>query len=89
MLLISCSSSSQNSSDKKKSESQVAYKVPDVPMVLKTPEQKMNFLMAHYWDNFNFKDSTSLNKPLVVEQAFADFINLLFSVPVENAKEVI
>jgi len=85
MLLFSCSSSSQNASDKNKSDSQVAYKVPEVPMVLKNPEQKMDFLMVHYWDNINFKDSASLNKPLVVEQAFADFINLLSSVPVEKA----
>jgi len=85
MLLFSCSSSSQNAANKNKSESQGAYKVPVVPMVLNTPQQKMDYLMVHYWDNFHFNDSTSLNKPLVAEQAFADFINLLSSVPLEKA----
>lgn len=56
--------------------------VPTVPAMLTSPEQKAEFVVTHYWDNFNFSDTTLIAKTNYTEQAFADFINLLGNVPV-------
>jgi hypothetical protein len=85
ILIVACSSSSQKNSSKTAIRYQPGFKVPEIPMVLNTPEQRADFLMDHYWDNFNFKDTASIHKTQVTEQAFVDFIHLLLSVPVEKA----
>ncbi|MEG1405966.1 MAG: DUF5106 domain-containing protein, partial [Alistipes sp.] len=55
--------------------------VPTPPAVLTTPEQKAEFIATHYWDNFDFADTTLISDAGVTEQAFADFVNLLPYVP--------
>jgi len=80
MLLISCSTSGQKKADKKSTNSASTFTVPEIPLVLKSSDQKIDFLMDHYWDNFNFSDATSQSRFRVAEQAFADFIHILSSV---------
>jgi len=92
ILLISCSTSCQKKTDKKISNSEFTFSVPEVPLVLKTSDQKIDFLMDHYWDNFNFSDTTSQSRFKVAEQAFADFVNILTSVSppkVDKAMQVL
>lgn len=71
--LVACSSA------QKKSTPKVAktFSVPKPPMVLTTPEQKAEFVATHYWDNFDFTDTTLVSNAKITEQAFADFVNIL------------
>ena len=85
VLIVSCSFSGPKSSDKTVAKPNTAFKVPDIPSVFNTPEQRIDFLMAHYWDNFNFQDTTTLKRPQVAEQIFANFLHVLSSVPPEKA----
>jgi len=85
MLLSACAFSA----DKKPTKAQASpdpekFKVPEVPIVLNTPEQRADYLMEHYWDNFNFNNTNLISKPKVSEQAFADFINILLQLPSEK-----
>ena len=85
MLLSAC----DFSAGKKPAKTQASpdpekFKVPEVPMVLNTPEQRADYLLEHYWDNFNFKNTDLISKPKVSEQAFADFINILLQLPSEK-----
>lgn len=80
ILLISCSTSGQKKTDQKSSNSGSTFSVPEIPLVLKTSDQKIDYLMDHYWDNFQFSDTTSQSRFRVAEQAFADFIQILSSV---------
>jgi hypothetical protein len=86
MPMISCSSSDKKVSEKSSQQQTTAFKVPEIPSVLRTPDQKMDYMMEHYWDHFNFRDSMSLQRPMVAEQAFVDFIHVLFSVPPQKAE---
>ena len=35
------------------------------------------YLAVHYWDYFNFADTTLISRPEITEQAFVDFISIL------------
>jgi len=80
MILISCSTSGQKKAEINPKPSVSTFAVPEIPLVLKTSDQKIDFLMDHYWDNFNFSDTTSQSRYRIAEQAFADYINILTSV---------
>lgn len=53
------------------------FTVPESPAVLTSPEQKAEFVATHYWDNFDFADTTLISRADITEQAFADFVNIL------------
>ena len=54
-----------------------AFPFPEIPVTLTTPEARKEFLLLHYWDNFDFSDTTLVNTPEVTEQGFVNFIYLL------------
>lgn len=56
-------------------EEQFPY--PTVPQELRTVESRAAFITEHYWDNFDFNDTTLIHKPEITEQGFANFIDLL------------
>jgi len=87
LILTNACGHSNDKKAVKKQESQntEAFKVPEIPSVLKTPELKADYLMEHYWDNFNFRDTTLINKPKITEQAFADFTHIILQVPPKTA----
>lgn len=54
-----------------------AFSLPDVPASLTSPEDRAAYLSLHYWDNFDFADTTLIARPEITEQAFVDFISIL------------
>jgi len=52
-----------------------AYQPPAIPLMLNTPEQKTAFLVEHFWNNYNFRDTSQLAASKPPEQAFANFIS--------------
>jgi hypothetical protein len=81
ILANSCGHSNNKKAVKKQvSQHTETFKVPEIPSVLKTPELKADYLMEHYWDNFNFRDTALVNKPKITEQAFTDFIHIILQV---------
>ena len=55
------------------------FTLPEVPVII-SDEERSAYLALHYWDNFDFADTTLLYNADVTEQAFVDFINLLPSI---------
>lgn len=53
----------------------IEYQPPAIPLMLNTPEQKMAFLVEHFWNNYNFRDTLQLTASKPPEQAFANFIS--------------
>ncbi len=53
------------------------FRLPDIPTVLTTPEERAVYLTLHYWDHFDFADTTLIARPEITEQAFVDFISVL------------
>lgn len=53
------------------------FPYPDIPDSLTTTEERAEYLITHYWDNYNFSDSALAQETEVAEQGFVDFIDLL------------
>lgn len=53
------------------------YQLPDIPDSLTTPDVRSEYLIEHYWDNFEVENRAYLEAPLVVEQAFVDFTSIM------------
>ncbi|MDU1890768.1 MAG: DUF5106 domain-containing protein [Dysgonomonas sp.] len=80
LVLILSYSACTNDKGKESQESKEIEKV--FPMVVipqnyTTPKEKADFLVEHYWDNFDFTDTTYLNYPEVMGQAVATYAEVL------------
>lgn len=53
------------------------FVLPQLPEKLINPDERRAFLISHYWDRFDFTDSTLTRKPAITEQAFVDYIHIL------------
>ncbi len=65
------------------------FRLPDIPAALTAPEDRAAYLTLHYWDHFDFADTTLIDRPEITEQAFVDFINVLPYTPPEHAQEAV
>lgn len=80
--LASCKSGNKQSDAEANKETSSAqaeaqFPFPDIPTVLTQPEERKEFLVVHYWDNFNFSDTTLLNNRNITEQGFVNHLSLL------------
>jgi len=57
------------------------FVLPHLPETLTDPDERRAFLITHYWDRFDFSDSTLTRKPAITEQAFVDYIHILGFLP--------
>lgn len=57
------------------------FRLPEIPDSLTAPEGRADYFMSHYWDHFDFADTTLISRPEITEQAFAEFIDLLSAMP--------
>lgn len=90
-LLVFClifnACNGQSSSTKTTSESKVLrqFEMPSVPSLITEPEKRAEYLVAHYWDKFDFKDTTDISRPELTEQALTNYIDLMKYVSSEVA----
>lgn len=57
--------------------SEAKFPFPEIPTMLTQPEERKAYLMAHYWENFNFADTALVNNRNVAEQGAADYLAIL------------
>ena len=67
------------------SEVTMLYTPPSPPILLASDKERLAFVVENYWDNFDFRDSTML-RPQIAEQAFADYMSVVVNAPIEKAK---
>lgn len=48
-----------------------------MPVTLTAPEDRAAYLSLHYWDHFDFADTSLISRPEITEQAFVDFLSVL------------
>ena len=48
-----------------------------VPTLITDPVERAEYLVKHYWDKFDFKDTTYIHEPQVTEQALSNYIDLM------------
>ena len=49
----------------------------EVPVSIAAPAERAAYASAHWWDGFDFSDTSLVNRPEVTEQGFADFVMVL------------
>lgn len=65
---------------------QVQFPLPDIPGVLVEPADRQAYLLAHYWDRFDFADTALVNNRNVAEQGFVNFMVQLMQGGVSDAQ---
>lgn len=79
--IVSCSNANGNKEKGIEKQDTITSKIlfpfPDIPGVLTSTEDRKDFLLTHYWDKFDFADTTLVNNRDVTEQGFVNFIALL------------
>lgn len=53
------------------------FEMVSVPAMITDPAERADYLAKHYWDKFNFKDTTYLHEPEITEQALSNFIGIM------------
>ena len=61
------------------------FVLPTIPAMLTDSVSRTNYLVAHYWDNFDFNDTTLIHEPDITEQGIVDFLDAFRFVNKENA----
>lgn len=62
---------------------ELKFQLPEVPIMLQQAEDRLNYVVQHYWENFDFKDTAYIHAPEVTEQAIVNYIDLLMRVPMQ------
>lgn len=65
-LLLSCAVNAQKT-----------FPLPEVPKILTTPEERANYLALHYWDRYDFNDTSLIGDEDISEQGFSNFISIM------------
>ena len=60
-----------------KKDTITTFVYPSIPMTLRDAEARANYLIKHYWDQINFKDTNYIHHPEVFEQGVVNYIDLL------------
>ena len=53
------------------------FRLPEIPDSLAAPEARAEYLALHWWDGFDFRDTSLISRPGITEQAFVDFLSVL------------
>lgn len=76
LICISC-----NGKQKEKNDDQVlkkpVFEMVTVPNILTEPQDRANYAIEHFWDKFNFSDTTYIHFPEVTEQAFSNYLYIM------------
>lgn len=66
-----------------------AVVMPEIPVMMTAPEQRAEYLAEHYWDGTDFSDTSYVNHREAVEQAWVDYLAVLYDTPLETARQLI
>jgi hypothetical protein len=60
---------------------------PEPPAMITDPNLRLEYVIRHYWDYFDFADTAYIPTPEITEQAYVNYIDLLFRIPLNKAQE--
>ena len=62
--------------DKQSQPEQSVFPMPEVPGMITSAEEARTYLVAHFWDEFDFQDVRLLRSKPVLAQGLANFVSL-------------
>ena len=90
LCMVACgnSASRQPKADEqvvKQEQKKRGFQLPEVPAMLNTPELRLAYVVKHYWDHFDFRDTAYIHLPDITEQAAVNYMDLLPRMPQDKA----
>jgi hypothetical protein len=70
-------------------EARLLEMMPEIPSEIKEPSQRAEYLVMHFWDKFNFRDTSFLMTDHLLERSFVDYLDLLSIVSDETTEKSI
>jgi hypothetical protein len=86
VVLASCGNRKKAVTGSASGKGSSSFELPQIPSVITEREEMFRFLSVHYWDHFNFCDTTEQNRNAVAGKVFLDYLNLLTQVPADVSK---
>ena len=90
MGIVACGNATQQKQDKEgqavEQQQKRTFRLPEVPAMLQTPELRAKYVVEHYWDHFDFRDTAYIRLPDITEQAAVNYMDLMGLVSVEVAQ---
>ena len=86
--MMACGNTNKNTQETtgvEQQEKKRSFQLPEVPVMLDTPEARATFVCEHYWDHFDFADTAYIHLPDITEQAIVNFMDLMPRVPKDLA----
>ena len=78
LVISACSSSPKKQGKEESKNIEIkSFQAPEIPPVYTDQRERAKYLVTHYWDKFNFADTSLIRMPEITEQAFVDFLQVL------------
>lgn len=61
------------------------FEMVSIPSMITNPDERAVYLVKHYWDKFNFTDTTLIRFPEVTEQGLSNYLDMMKYVSPESA----
>lgn len=88
-LLFNACSGKQNKKTPAITQEKRTFQMANIPSMITDPDQRAAYLAQHYWENFNFADTTYVHDADVSEQAMSNYIDVLKRVSPDVASSAI
>lgn len=72
-----------------KDETKPSFKMVSVPVALNSEQARAEYMADHYWDNFDFGDTTLISMPELAEQAFSNYIAIIQNINTQRIEQSI
>ena len=90
LVISACSSSPKKQGKEEAKSTEIkSFQLPEIPPIYTDQWERAKYMVAHYWDKFNFADTSLIHVPEVSEQAFVDFLQVLPYVPYADVEKEI
>jgi hypothetical protein len=89
-ILFSCKERPKNNLESSKNEAAVAlndYKMVEIPSLITDNDLKRKFLLVHFWDNLNLKDTSFTANPVYIREPFGEYLDLLAASGFSESRE--
>ena len=63
------------------------FERPTPPLMINDPQEKAGYIVVHFWDKFDFRDTMYCHAPEITGQAFAQFLGTFQYVPESKIHE--
>ena len=76
LFLFASIANGANTTDISEMEAET-IELPEIPSILRTPAQRADYLIAHYWDKLDLTDTVVCHNQVLMEQSFVNFLSIL------------